>query len=171
MHLGALGPPLGHWRRTNYVPAPSMLHNNICEVQNITWNATYWVTYLCNFVLVSFNALWHACMLRVCAVACDSGWPAGGRAGQNGDLGHHFPSTPLGSRLGWDLYNTHQVIPGPSIAIYCGYTSSPRAATLSLHQRHGAEHFISGAVEEDPIYRNRRFSSPSWADGACGVRR
>ena len=67
MHLGALGPPLGHWRRTNYVPAPSMLHNNICEVQNITWNATYWVRYLCNFVLMSFNALWHACMLRVCS--------------------------------------------------------------------------------------------------------
>ena len=112
----------------------------------------------------------NACMLKGCAVASDSGWPAAA-AGQNDDLGHHFPPTPLGSRLGRDLYNTHQVIPGPSIAIYCGYTSSPLVATLSLHKRHSSEHFLSGAVKEDPICRNRRFSSPSWAGGACGVRR
>ena len=81
MHLGALRPLLCHWRRANYVPAPSMLHNSICAVQNATWNAPYWVTHLCNCVLVSFNALWHACMLKGCAVACDSGGrPAAGPA-------------------------------------------------------------------------------------------
>ena len=36
----------------------------------------------------------NACMLKGCAVASDSGWPAAA-AGQNGDLGHHFPPTPL----------------------------------------------------------------------------
>ena len=117
----------------------------------------------------SQSAQMHAC--SGCAVASDSGWPTGGRAGQNGDLGHHFSSTSLGCRLGRDLYNTHRALPGPSIAIYRGYTSPPQDHTLNLHQRHGSEHFTSGAVEEDPICRNRRFSSPSWADGACGVRR
>ena len=51
-------------------------------------------TFAFDCVLVSFHALWHACMLKGCAVASDSGWPAAA-AGQNGDLGHHFPPTPL----------------------------------------------------------------------------
>ena len=142
----------------------------MCRAERHLECAILGYTFVFDCVLVSFHALWHACMLKGCAVASDSGWPAAA-AGQNDDLGHHFPPTPLGSRLGRDLYSTHRVISGPSIAIYCGYISPPQATTLNLHQRHGSEHFISGAVEEDPIYRNRRFSSPSWADGPCGVRR
>ena len=72
----------------------------MCRAERHLECAILGYTFVFDCVLVSFHALWHACMLKGCAVASDSGWPAAA-AGQNGDLGHHFPPTPLEVAWGW----------------------------------------------------------------------
>ena len=134
-------------------------------------NAQYWVTHSCSCVLVSFKMLsgMHAC--SGCAVASDSGWPAAAGPAKMAIWATIFHQRPLEAAWG----GTCTVPIEPFLTPVSRYI-----AGIHLHRRliclicikGAAQSILSPAPSKKIRYTEiDAFHPPSWADGACGVRR